>query len=156
MIPCRGPRGYSLVELVVVLVLVGVTLGLSSGGLSEYRQRIGAQRAAQMFVRDLSLARAEAVRGRESVVIRFSEPGRWYSVSTVTTGRELLRRRFRTNADINLSSIDLQTSGDTLFFNSRGVLSGGSGQLGTATFSTQGETYAVLFNSLGASRVEKR
>ena len=152
-----GVAGFSLVELVVVLVLAGVTFALSFGGLSEYRQRVGAQRAAQLFARDLSLARAQAVRGRESVVIRFSESSRWYSIST-TTGRELIRRRFGTNADIDLAAIDLQTPGDTLFFNSRGVaeLSAGDGQLGTATFATQAETYAVSFNSLGASRVERQ
>ena len=124
--------------------------------MSEYRQRIGAQRAAQMFARDLSLARAEAVRGRESVVIRFSESDRWYTVSTMTTGRELLRRRFNVAADIGLAAIDLEMPGDSVFFTSRGILNGVGGQLGTATFSTGVATYAVLFNIMGASKVERR
>ena len=96
-----------------------------------------------------------AVRGRESVVIRFSESSRWYSVSTMT-GMELTRRRFNSNADIGLAAIDLEMPGDTLLFTSRGILSGVGGQLGTATFSSAVETYAVRFNIMGASKVERR
>ena len=156
VIPGRGARGFTLIELVVVLVLVGVTIAVANGGLTGYTQRIAAHHAAQLFVRDLSLARAHAVRGREPVVIRFSESGRWYSISTMTTGKELVRRRFNVNADIGLAAIDLEIPGDTVFFTSRGILSGVSGQLGTATFATANETYAVSFNIMGASKVEKR
>ncbi len=156
VIPWRGARGYTLVELAVVLVLAGVTLGMTSGGLSRYNQKIAAQRAAQLFVRDLSLARAHAVRGREPVVIRFSESSRWYSITSMTTGRELLRRRFDTDADIGLAAIDLQIPGDSIFFTSRGILSNVGGPLGTATFSATVETYEVSFNIMGASRVGKR
>ncbi len=154
--PRLGARGFTLVELAVVLVLAGVTLGLATGALSEYNRRVAAHHAAQLFVRDLSLARAHAVRGRESVVIRFSESSRWYSISSVTTGLELVRRRFGVNADIDLAAIDLEMPGDTLLFTSRGILSGVGGQLGTATFSTAHATYAVAFNIMGASRVERR
>ncbi len=154
--PCPGARGFTLVELAVVLVLAGVTLALATGGLVGYNNRIAAHHAAQLFVRDLSLARAHAVRGREPVVIRFSESSRWYSISTMATGRELIRRRFNVTADIHLAAIDLEMPGDTLFFTSRGILSGVGGQLGTATFSTATSTYAVSFNVMGASRVEKR
>ena len=57
MIPGRGARGFSLIELTVVLILASVTLGMGIGGLSGYRQRVAAHHAAQLFVLDLSLAR---------------------------------------------------------------------------------------------------
>ena len=76
LIPGREARGFSLIELTVILLLAGVALGLGTGTLSKYKQRVAAQRAAQLFVGDLSLARAHAVRGRESVVIRFFESSR--------------------------------------------------------------------------------
>ena len=156
MIPRRGATGFSLIELTVVLVLTGVTVGMASAALSGVGRNTAARHAAQLFVRDLSLARAHAVRGREPVVIRFSESSRWYSISTMTTGRELLRRRFNVNADIPLAAIDLEAAGDTLFFTSRGILNGVGGPLGTATFSAGVETYAVSFNIMGAARVESR
>ena len=151
-----GTRGFSLVELTVVLILAGVAIGMAGGGLSGYSRKIAAHRAAQLFARDLSLARAQAVRGRESVVIRFSESSRWYSISTMATGRELIRRRFNVNADLDLAAIDLEMPGDTLFFTSRGILSGVGEELGTATFSAGVDTYVVSFNIMGASKVEKR
>ncbi len=151
----RGARGFTLIELAVVLVLASITIGMTSGGLIRYNKKIAAHHAAQLFVRDLSLARAHAVRGREPVVIRFSESNRWYSISSMTTGLELVTRRFNVDADIGLAAIDLQTPGDTVFFTSRGILSGVSGQLGTATFSTATSTYAVQFNIMGASKVEQ-
>ena len=89
-------------------------------------------------------------------MIRFSESSRWYSISTMATGRELIRRRFKVNADIDLAAIDLEMPGDTLFFTSRGILSGVGAQLGTATFSAGVDTYVVSFNIMGASKVEKR
>ena len=155
VIPGRGARGFSLLELTVVLVIGGVMMAIGSAALSGYSQRTAAHRAAQLFGRDLSLARAHAVRARRSVVIRFSESSRWYSISTIPTGTELIWRRFNEDADISLAGIDLEMLGDTVFFTSRGIadLSGASGQLGIATFSSAGATYIVSFNSLGASMV---
>ncbi len=149
-------RGFSLVELTVVLVLAGISIGMAGGAVSGFRQKTAARHAAQLFVQDLSLARAHAVRGREPVVIRFFESSRWYSISAMTSGRELVRRRFNVNADIPLAAIDLEMVGDSLFFTSRGILNGVGGHLGAATFSAGVETYAVSFNIMGASKVEKR
>ncbi len=156
VIPGRRAGGFSLVELTVVLVLAGISIGMAGGALSGFRQKTAARHAAQLFVQDLSLARAHAVRGREPVVIRFFESGRWYTISSMTTGRELIRRRFNVNADIDLAGIDLQMPGDSVFFTSRGILNDVGGQLGTATFSTGVATYEVSFNIMGASKVEKR
>lgn len=144
-------------ELTLVLVLAGLTLSFAAVTFSGYFQRTSAQRAAMVFAQDLTLARSAAVRARESVVIRFYETTSWYSVTTAETGTELSRRRFGTNADIELSAIDLMMDGDSVVFSSRGVadLSGASGSLGEATFSAGVVTYKVSFNSMGASKVEE-
>ena len=142
-----------------MLLLAGVTMGLAVLTFSDYFQRSSALRAAQVFARDLTLARSSAVRARESVVIRFFESSRWYQIVATPSGTELVRRRFGVNADVDLSAIDLIFNGDTVVFSVRGVadLSNihGSGSLGEARFEAGTTEYTVFFNSMGASKVEE-
>lgn len=140
-----------MLEMAVVLV-IAMVLSTSAGiALSTANTRMAARRAAQVFSRDLALARSSAVRGREKVTIKFSESSRWYEVRSAS-GRAIATRRFGADEDVNLSSLALDTPGDSLVFSSRGVGTI-SGSLGTASFTAGGITYQVSFNALGASRV---
>lgn len=156
----RRRGGFTLLELVIVLVLAGLTLGFAGLTFSGYFQGSSARRAAQVFARDLTLARSTAVRSRQKVVLRLYPATRWYQIVTQATGTEIVRRRFGVNADIDLSAIDLKFRGDTLVFNSRGVVDftnkEGSGALGLATFTAGVTEYGVSFNTMGASKVEER
>jgi prepilin-type N-terminal cleavage/methylation domain-containing protein len=153
-----GRRGFTLLELAIVLTISATLLGFAALTFGSYAQRTSAQRAALVFVRDLALARSTALRSRESVVIRFYEGSRWYQVSTVETDTEVTRRRFGVNADVDLAGIDLRMPGDTLVFGPNGMadLSDASGSLGEAWFSAGAIEYSVLFNSMGAAKVEER
>jgi Tfp pilus assembly protein FimT len=143
-----------------VLVLASLTLGFAGLTFSGYFQRSSARLAAQVFARDLTLARSAAVRAKERVVIRFYEASRWYQVVALSSGTELVRRRFGVNADVDLSAIELKFRGDTVLLNARGVVDlsniQGSGTLGEASFEAGATRYTVSFNSLGASKVEER
>lgn len=149
--------GFTLLELTIVLVIAALGMTVAGITMSGYVQRTAAQRAAQVFVQDLRLARTTAVRTREPVVIRFFENNLWYEIETQNSGVELARRRFGTNADVDLSAATLDLAGDSLVFNRRGVadLSGAGGPLGTATFSSGAITYRVSFNGLGAAKIER-
>ena len=155
----RGRGGFTLLELTIVLILAGVTLGFAGLTFSDYFQRSSALRAAQVFARDLTLARSSAIRGRESVVIRFFESSRWYQIVAIPSGTEIARRRFGVNADVDLSAIELDFLGDTAVFSARGVVDlsniVGSGSLGEARFEAGTTEYTVFFNSMGASKVEE-
>ncbi len=152
----RREGGFTLIELTVVLFLSAIGLTLAAFAFGGYFQGVAAERAARVFAQDLTLARAWAVRSREPVVIRFYESGLWYEVEAQTTATEVARRRFGTNADIDLSAATLETAGDSLVFSARGIadLSGAMGPLGTATFSSGATAYTVSFNSMGASKIE--
>lgn len=141
----------------IVLTLSGITMAFAMLSFSGYFQRSSVKRAAQVFARDLTVARATAVRTQQPVVIRFYESSRWYMVETLESNTEIVRRRFGVNADIDLSAIDLQFVGDSVTFNSRGVadLSDAAGPLGVARFSLGALAYEVSFNSMGASKVEE-
>ncbi|MEX2467081.1 MAG: GspH/FimT family pseudopilin [Gemmatimonadota bacterium] len=151
-----GRAGFTLIELVVVLTMSAIMMGFAGLTLGSYLGRTSARRAAQLFAQDLTQARMFAVRGREAVVVRFFEGGLRYEVVTRDTGTEVVQRRFSNSDGIDLSAISLDLDGDSLVFNRRGFadLSGATGALGVASFTSGSTSYNVSFNSLGASRVE--
>jgi len=158
--PCPRRKGFSIVELVIVLVVTSLVLGIAGLTFTDYFDRSSARRAAQVFARDLSFARSSALRSRDRVVIRFDETDRWYEVAMQDGGNALVTRRFGSNADVVLRAIDLRMDGDTVVVDSRGVvdLAGivGTGSLGEARFASGSKEYSVYFNSMGASKVEER
>lgn len=154
-----GRRGFTILELTVVLILAGLGLGFAGLTFSGYFQRSSARRAAQVFAQDLTLARSSAIRAKEPVVIRFFEANRWYAVVAQSSGMELVRRRFGVNAEIPLSAMDSRVQGDTVLFNARGVASyrlTGGASLGEVRFRAGSTEYSVFFNNLGASKVQER
>jgi Tfp pilus assembly protein FimT len=154
-----GKRGFMLIELTVVVTIGAIVVTLGGLAFSGCFQRNSARRAAaQVFAQDLVSARSFAVRSQEPVVIRFYESSLWYEVESQTTTTEIARRRFTgTNADIALSAVTLDMTGDSLVFNTRGIvdMSGAGGSLGTATFSSGAVTYTVSFNGMGASKIDQ-
>jgi prepilin-type N-terminal cleavage/methylation domain-containing protein len=149
--------GFTLLELLLVLSIAAVGLSFALLSFGGYFQRVNAERAAQVFAQDLTLARNWAVRSREPVVIRFYESSLWYEVEAQATTTEVARRRFGVNADIDLSGVTLDFPGDSVVFDLRGIadLSGIGGPLGTATFSSGAVSYTVSFNSMGASKIDR-
>lgn len=149
--------GFTLIELAVVLSVSAIVVTMGTLAFSGYFQRDSARRAAQVFAQDLIAARSHAIRSQESVVIRFYETTRWYEVAGQSTAREIARRRFGGNADMELGSVSLDTAGDSLVFDARGMadMSGAGGALGSATFSSGAVTYTVWFNGMGASKIDQ-
>lgn len=148
-------RGFSLIEILIVLVLTVILLAITALVFGGYQERTSARQAATLFGRDLRLAKSAALRGRERVTIRFDEPSKEYRALR-EAGDTLFTRRYSDGSDIELSQINLVLPGDSLWFDSRGIvdLSGASGSLGTAIFRAGGTTYTLSFNAMGASRVE--
>jgi type II secretory pathway pseudopilin PulG len=146
-----------VIELLVTLILFTIALALGSTVFSGYQSRTAAHRAAQVFTMDLSLARTSAVRGREVVVVDFDEVGGSY-VIRMESGDTLLKREFGRDDDIPLDSLNLQLTGDSLAFDTRGVgdLSGSASPLGMASFAAGANVYDVSFNVMGASKVDAR
>lgn len=154
----RNRKGFTLIELTVVVSISAIILTMGGLTFSGYFQRNSARRAAQVFAQDLVSARSFAVRSQESVVIRFYESTLWYEVESQSSATEITRRRFAgSSADVDLSGLTLDLSGDSVVFSSRGVadLSGAGGPLGTATFSSGAVTYTVSFNGMGASKIDE-
>jgi prepilin-type N-terminal cleavage/methylation domain-containing protein len=153
----RARRGFTLIEVLIVLVIIGTGLTFATLAFSGYFQRAAAQRAAQVFANDLTMARALATRSRVKVVIRFDESNRRYEIEAQGAATDVVQRRFGVNADIDLSAVSLDFVGDSVVFDPRGFadLSGAAGALGTANFSSGAARYTVSFNGMGASRIDR-
>jgi len=142
------------VELVVAMTLAVLTLATTLAVFSGYLSRTTAQRAAQVFARDLVLARSTAVRSREWVFVTFDEAGLSYTIRTVA-GEQVVTRAFGPSSEVRLDAIDLQMTGDSVGFDGKGIadLTGAGGPLGYAQFAAGASVYQVSFNGMGLSRI---
>jgi len=149
----RAP-GFTLIELITVVIIMAVTLSMMGFTFNRYLARTSAKRAAELFGQDLMAARSTAIRSRQRVVVDFDEASLGY-VIRVEAGDTLFRRIFDKDEAVTLSGLDLEMAGDTVAFDRRGVanLSGAGGALGRVVFTAGKTSYAVSFNRLGSFRV---
>lgn len=63
----KSRRGFSLVELVIAVAIMGVLLSLAAPSFSAYLRNVKLRSAAEMFAAGVQLARSEAVRMNTSV-----------------------------------------------------------------------------------------
>ncbi|MCE9569429.1 MAG: GspH/FimT family pseudopilin [Rhodocyclales bacterium] len=92
----KRQRGFSLIEMVVVVVIMGILLGL---GLPSYRTYMANQRivaSAEVFMTGLQMARAEAVKLNQRVEFILTDvdptPASVDTTSTSTAGRNWIVR----------------------------------------------------------------
>lgn len=149
-----GTGGFTLLEITVALLIMSIALGGLAMGFSSYNASTSARRAAQVFAQDLTVGRSYAVRTREIVKVIFSESTPSYRVESVS-GDTLVVRSFTGASEFKLDTLDLQVSGDSIYFDARGRIdfSGISGSIGVARFISGDGRYQVRFNMLGTSRV---
>lgn len=92
----KRQRGFSLIEMVVVVVIMGILLGL---GLPSYRTYMANQRivaSAEVFMTGMQMARAEAVKLNQRVEFILTDvdptPASVDTTSTSATGRNWIVR----------------------------------------------------------------
>ena len=66
----QARRGVTLLELMIVVAILGITAGVAWPKFIETRQQMAVESAAQRLARDLGLARTEAIKRNRPVSLR--------------------------------------------------------------------------------------
>jgi type IV fimbrial biogenesis protein FimT len=125
-------RGFTLVELMVLIVIAGLVLGVGLPAFLEMRRSIGVERARDQLELDIETARRTAVTRHVPVIISFaSPPSASYSVLTDTNGDGRFdagesRRTHTLPSHTHFSALSLQPA-DTVWFDPSGMLRDGAG-----------------------------
>lgn len=145
-----GQEGMTLPELLIVLAVTGIVAAFGVSGYAQYRESISTRRAAEAIAADVQVARSLAIQSRAPVSLVATESQQRYVVRD-TAGNEFHWRMFGAGSDIQLTGLDVATPGDSLTFDSRGILL--SGNAAQITVVRRTKTQTVTLNALGRSVV---
>ena len=109
----RRQRGFTLVEMVIVVFMVGVLAALAGPMFRDFIVQQSIRNAAFELMSDLTYARSEAVKRNLSVTM--SETGTWAGGWKVAAGATTLRQHPAFSPDITItmgsSSVDFLLNG---------------------------------------------
>lgn len=143
-------RGFTLVELLIVITIIAVVGLISTTSFRSYRERALLVRAADVVASDAALTRSFAIRERRNVSLVADEASRTYVIRS-DQGDTLARRFFDAGSDLQVDSLDVALAGDSMTFNPRGLLvSGGFAAIGVGRNASARQ---VQVNALGRTRI---
>jgi prepilin-type N-terminal cleavage/methylation domain-containing protein len=151
----RSVGGFTVLELLIVLLVVSVTLSIATQRYGRYLERTAAKRAAQIFAQDLVLARTSALRERQPAALVFLGGSREYVI--LVDGVEVARRSYTSLSEVHLSFMELvDPPDDRIDFSARGIADlGGGASLGRARFGAGRVTWQARFNAMGAAQISE-
>lgn len=139
--------GFTLLELVTVLMIIGVMTGIAGGQYTEYRDRTVPERAARVVGSYVSLTRSYAIQRRTPVTLVIDPTNRSIMIRSETDTLRIVPLGLGT--DFELNGLDSNIDGDSLTFNGRGLCSVCGVDGNGITLTSRGTTYIVTFNALG-------
>jgi prepilin-type N-terminal cleavage/methylation domain-containing protein len=142
-------RGFTLVELLIGITIMSVVGLIANSSFRNFRERTILNRAAQVVAADAAMTRTYAIRNRANVSLVADESNQRYEIRDAA-GNVLKTRWFDAESDIRLGSLDILNTGDSLTFNSRGML---VSAFGVIDIGTDSGSKRVIVNGLGRHRV---
>jgi len=130
-VTARRPRrdaGFTVTEMAVSIGITAILTVVGMGAFRQYAESTAARKAAVQLAADVGLTRSLAIQRRENVSMVLDETALTYVVRDAV-GTVLMRRAFGPGTETPLSSLTVNTGGDSLTFNARGLLVGGSASI---------------------------
>lgn len=161
---CRrgGEKGFSLIEMVVVIVIAGVLVGIVWLRLAYLAPRYRLEGAARDLAAEIQKARGRAIAEGKCIRVSFSTTNKTYSVDTAAGGASCAGATFTSGTALKIEdsgsiAIDNGSGGAPVsaIFNPRGGSEGTGGAFPTIRLSDNlGDARLVLVNSAGRVSVQ--
>jgi general secretion pathway protein H len=148
----RNPQGFTLIELIVVLIILGLTIGIVIPRVAASWKHMEDREFLQEFVQTLKRARLRAMNSGTLVAFRIRGSERLYDLTLPPM------KPIPSNVDINAESLetDPETKDSLILFFPDGSMSGSDLQI---TFDQARSFYISinpLFGTVRVSQVEPR
>lgn len=157
----RGPAaqaGFTLLELLIVMVLVGVLFGIAANSLAPQRSRISLNTAAQQLSQDILAARSRAMSSGNQFRI-IIQGGSKYSLEQLPDGTvtwaNVLTRIMPSNIAFTVGAVTDTVACDTRGFCTPTFAPTTLGQISEFQLTSGGTTMRVVFAMVGTTRVVK-
>lgn len=136
----RGTEGFSLAEVVAVLVIIVVAASLATPSLTTVTARHATRGAMGRVSADLAYARLLAVREGRSASLRILSSTR-YAITVDEATPDTVKT---VELSRDYAGLQLGASASQVTYNSRGLLSDGASKTIWATMKGVGDTVVVL------------
>ena len=141
----RDARGFTIVELGIAMSVMAIVGAVSIGAFRQFAEATTTRKAAVQLAADVGLTRSFAIQRRQAVSLVLDEGNLTYVVRD-NSGTVLMRRDFSGTSDMMLNAMTINTSGDSLTFNSRGLLTTGTARV---VVQRRDRSHRVDVNALG-------
>lgn len=145
----RNSPGFTVVELLIVVTIIGFVALVSYPSFRTFRDKATVHRAAELMIADITRTRSQAIKRNENISLVADVNTQSYEIRSVA-GVLLGGRVFDADNDLALSYMDIANVGDSLTFNSRGLL---TSALGRVALSNGRDTVGVIVNMVGTTRM---
>ncbi len=142
----RSPHragGFSLVELLLVLALMGVLAAIAAPSFTGWIRSIRTSSAADRLAADLALARVTAVRDGWTTSLRIDGQG-VYRITRDDALGEPVDVLSETDLRRDYPGVNVSPSGTRIAFDSRGIVRSGGGDATTTLIVYQSGGYETL------------
>lgn len=144
-------RGFTIVEMLIVVTILSLVTLMANTSYRNFRERAILNRAATVVASDMALTRSYAIRERQSVSLVADEANRMYVIRSAS-GDTLGARIFDAESDLAVDSLNVLAAGDSITFNSRGMLTTAFARVDVGRASGDRQ---VQVNGTGRSRIIK-